>query len=146
MTITIADLTEEACEEARLLFQKEKRVRVIRCDLFELPEGCADLVTATQFIHHFSDEELPRAVRAMLHASRMGIVINDIHRHWIAWMAVWIAAHSISPNRYIRHDGPLSVAKGFTSSDWEELRGKFDDCELFYWWRPLFRYVVTASK
>src|SRR5690606_7328962 len=82
LTITISDITEEACEEARQLFSREPRVSVVRQDLFQLPEGCADIVTATQFVHHFASEQLPGVVRQMLKASRMGIVIQDIHRHW----------------------------------------------------------------
>lgn len=79
-TIKLVDITEEACEEARLFFHGEPRVEVLRGDLFALKEHCADIVTAGQFVHHFSDKELPRVVECMLKASRLGIVINDIHR------------------------------------------------------------------
>jgi 2-polyprenyl-3-methyl-5-hydroxy-6-metoxy-1,4-benzoquinol methylase len=146
LRITLADVTEEACEEAKLYYQNEERVRIIRRDLFQLPECCADVITATQFVHHFPSEDMPKVVRHMLSASRIGIVINDIHRHWIPWAAVWLVAHGISRNRYIRHDGPLSVAKGFRSADWERLKGSCGAANLSYTWRPLFRYVVIARK
>ncbi|MFD0868957.1 methyltransferase domain-containing protein [Paenibacillus residui] len=146
LTITISDITEEACAEARQLFSREPRVSVVRQDLFQLPEGCADIVTATQFVHHFASEQLPGVVRQMLKASRMGIVIQDIHRHWLAWLAVWLVTRSISRNRYIRNDGPLSVAKGFRAEEWQRLRDTLPVPNLSITWRPLFRYVVTAQK
>lgn len=146
LRITLADITEEACEEARLIFHNESRVRVIRSDLFALPESCADVITGSQFVHHFAADVLPRVAASMLSASRLGIVINDIHRHWIPWTAVWLATRMISTNRYIRHDGPLSVAKGFRSEDWNKLGQKLGVSSMFYSWRPWFRYVVVIHK
>ncbi|TXK73864.1 methyltransferase domain-containing protein [Paenibacillus sp. N3.4] len=146
LTITLVDMTEEACEEARLLFRHEPRIHVMRSDLFQLSEDCADVVTATQFVHHFTTNELPLVVNSMLKASRLGVVINDIHRHWIPWAAVWLTARIVSKNRYIWHDGPLSVAKGFRSEDWNNLKHSLRKSQMFFTWRPLFRYVVVIWK
>ncbi|MCC2684280.1 MAG: stilbene synthase [Paenibacillaceae bacterium] len=143
LMITLADVTEEACEEARLLYDNEPRIQVIRASLYELPEGCADVVTGTQFVHHFAPNELPKVVQRMMESSRIGVVINDIHRHWIPWAAVWLVARMVSNNRYIVNDGPLSVAKGFRSKDWDNLGKALGGSELFYAWRPLFRYAVV---
>ncbi|MFC5451183.1 SAM-dependent methyltransferase [Paenibacillus aestuarii] len=146
ITIFLTDITDEACEEARQLFCEDRRVQVFRSDLFDLSEGCADVITGTQFVHHFSANELPKVVDHMLKASRIGVVINDIHRHWIPWAAVWLTTRIISKNRYIRNDGPLSVAKGFRSEDWEYLRRFIGNSGMFYTWRPLFRYAVVMWK
>ncbi|AZN43784.1 methyltransferase domain-containing protein [Paenibacillus albus] len=143
LRVTLVDITEEACEEARLLYLNEPRVQVMRNDLFKLPEGGVDVVTGTQFVHHFAANELPKVVESMLKASRYGVVINDIHRHWIPWAAVWLTARIVSKNRYIVNDGPLSVAKGFRSEDWKNLRKALGVSKMFYTWRPLFRYVVV---
>ncbi|MDI4645984.1 methyltransferase domain-containing protein [Cohnella hashimotonis] len=144
--ITLVDRTEEACAEARAFYAGEPRIHVMRSDLFDLEEAVADIVTASQFVHHFEDEELPDVARAMLRASKVGIVIQDIHRHWLAWTAVWLAARLVSGNRYVVNDGPLSVAKGFRASDWERLRVRMGENGFAYSWRPLFRYVVTVPK
>jgi len=145
LQVTLADVTEEAGEEARRLFRDEPRVRFAKKSLFELAEGEADLVTASQFLHHFPSRELPDVMNRMLAASRIGAVIGDLHRHWLPWAAVWVAARCVSRNRYIRHDGPLSVAKGFNGADWREL-GRLADAELSHRWRPLFRYAVTVRR
>lgn len=146
LRITLADITEEACEEARLFFRNEPRIHVRRCDLFELPEGGVDVITATQFVHHFTSSKLPEVVGSMLRASRLGVVINDIHRHWMPWVAVWMTVRIISNNRYILNDGPLSVAKGFRAEDWHYLREALGMPEMFYSWRPLFRYAVVIGR
>ncbi|MDN4068845.1 methyltransferase domain-containing protein [Paenibacillus vini] len=144
--ITLVDMTEEACAEARQLYMDEPRVQVVRGNLFTLPEARTDIVTGTQLLHHFSEEELPRAVASMLRAARLGVVVNDIHRHWIAWTAVWFATRVISSNKYILNDGPLSVAKGFRSQDWKRLKQTMGINQMLYSWRPLFRYAVVIGK
>lgn len=146
MEITLVDLTEEACEEARVLFKEEPRVQVLRSDVRELPSASADIVTASQFVHHFDGQQLVDIVSHMLRASRFGAVINDIHRHPISYMAVWITTRIISRNRYILHDGPLSVAKGFKSRDWVDLKERLKADEMTYEWRPMFRYSVVIPK
>ena len=145
LCITLTDMTEEACAEARRFYRDEPRVRVLQGDLFALEPGSADIVTGTQFAHHFTAEELPAVAAAMLRASARGVVLGDIHRHWLAWTAVWAATRIVSRNRYIRHDGPLSVAKGFTAADWRQLREALGAGFFIYQWRPLFRYTVVIG-
>ncbi|RAV23160.1 methyltransferase domain-containing protein [Paenibacillus contaminans] len=146
LQITLADITEDACEEARILYCNEPRIHVLRTDLFGLSERSADVITGTQFVHHFAEDELSKVVESMLKASRIGVVINDIHRHWLPWAAVWLVTRIVSDNRYILNDGPLSVAKGFRSEDWLKLKDQLVGSELFYAWRPLFRYMVAIKK
>ncbi len=146
MNVILTDVTEEALAESKRLFRGEPRVTFERSDLFDLPSRCADVVTASQFAHHFDSERLPRVIGRMLDVSSTGIVINDIHRHWIAWSAVWLVTRLVSANRYIRHDGPLSVAKGFRRSDFHDAAKKLSIPNMTVSWRPLFRYSVIIPK
>ena len=118
----------------------------MRSDLFDLPARCADIVTASQFAHHFDSKQLPGMIERMLDVSRAGIVINDIHRHWIAWCAVWLITRLVSSNGYIRHDGPLSVAKGFRKADFRDAASELGIPKITVGWRPLFRYSVIIPK
>lgn len=140
--ITLIDVTQEACDTASQIYDDEPRVTVKRSDVMDLPADSVDIVTGSQFLHHFTGQELVDITTQMLRVSRLGVVINDIHRHWLAWGAVWVTSRIISRNRYILHDGPLSVAKGFTAQDWRDLRHALDTPELVYHWRALFRYSV----
>ncbi|ASA21686.1 SAM-dependent methyltransferase [Paenibacillus donghaensis] len=146
LEITLVDMTEEACEEARRLFRNELRVKVQQADLKDLADASADIVTGSQFVHHFDGEQLVDMVSHMRRASRYGVVINDIHRHPVSYTAVWVMTRIISRNRYIRHDGPLSVAKGFKGRDWQELKHKLQSETMTYTWKPLFRYSVVIPN
>ncbi|GGA40153.1 methyltransferase domain-containing protein [Paenibacillus physcomitrellae] len=146
VSITLSDITEEACAEARLFYLGEPRVCVQRSDLFDLRPSSADIVTGTQFVHHFPGDELPNVVGHMLKASRIGVVINDLHRHWMPWTAVWLMVRLISANRFVKTDAPLSVAKGFRAGDWRKLQRTPGLEHLQFSWRPLFRYVAVINK
>ncbi len=146
MRIILIDRSEEACMEARQYFHSEPRVEVRSGDLRSIPPHCADIVTASQFAHHFSSAELPAMVERLVSISRFGVVISDIHRHPIPWAAVWLVTRLVSRNPFIRHDGPLSVARGFRAADWRALNEALPGYNLNYAWRPLFRYAVTVSR
>ncbi len=146
LSITLVDMTKEACDEAKRLFTNEPRIQVRRADVRDLPDVSADIVTGSQFIHHFQGEQLVEMVRHMLRASIYGVVINDIHRHPVPYTAVWLTTRIISRNRYIRHDGPLSVAKGFKGKDWRELKKQLHHDTMTYKWKSLFRYSVVIPK
>lgn len=146
LQVTLSDVTEEARAEAERVFAGNPRVVFVKQDAFRLSPGQADIVTASQFAHHFGPEELPSLVRRMLEASRIGVVINDIHRNWLPWAAVWAVTRLVSANAYIRHDGPLSVAKGFRGSDFASLGRHLENAAMEIRWRPLFRYAVTIAK
>ncbi|MFC4597826.1 methyltransferase domain-containing protein [Cohnella hongkongensis] len=146
LNVVLTDVTEEAEAEAAMLFRNERRATFRKLDLFALEDGQADIVTASQLAHHFAEERLPDVVKRMLSASRLGVVLSDIHRHRLAWAAVWLAVRLLSRNRYIRHDGPLSVAKGFRAGDWRRLAERVEPDKLAYRWRPLFRYAVIVRR
>ncbi|MFS0722890.1 methyltransferase domain-containing protein [Paenibacillus sp. 1P07SE] len=144
ISIQLVDMTAEACAAARLVHRMEPRITVVQDELFRLSRQgeSADIVTATQFLHHFTGPSLIAAAEALSSMARLGVVVSDIHRHWLAWLAVWGASRLLPGNRYIRHDGPLSVAKGFRGADWTRLAAALPGLRLEYSWRPLFRYAV----
>jgi len=146
LRVRLVDVREEACREARRLFRGEPRVEVMRGDLFELPERAADIVTATQFVHHFGPAELPGVIRRMLGVSRIGVVVNDLRRHAVPWAAAWLTARLITRNRCIRSDAPLSVARGFRDEDWDRLASEGGIHGLWYARKAPYRYVVVIRK
>lgn len=133
LRITLIDIHPETCAAAAAYYQDEPRVQVQQGDLFDLAPNQADIVTASLFLHHFTDAQLPAAWSALLRAARIGVVVNDLHRHPVAWIGIRVATQLLSRNRMIRHDGPLSVQRGFQAADFMRLRSlpgdvQFDVC------------------
>jgi SAM-dependent methyltransferase len=143
LAITLVDIHPETCAEAARFFQGEPRVSVRQGDLFDLPPGSADIVTAVFLLHHFPDALLGRALEALARAARIGVVVNDLHRSRVAWAAIRLATAALSRNRMIRHDAPLSVARGFRAADLRRLRALPGLERLWFAWRPMYRWLVV---
>jgi SAM-dependent methyltransferase len=142
MRITLVDIHPETCAAAGAYYRDEPRIQVVCSDLMQLAIRAADIVTTALFTHHFTSEQLPAVYRALARAARIGVVVNDLHRHPIAWAGIWLATRLLSRNRMIRHDAPLSVRRGFRRADLESLRERPDLSGLAYRWRPFFRYLI----
>ncbi len=144
MHITLIDIHPQTCAAATAYYGDDSRIHVEQGDLFDLPAQRADIVTASLFTHHFTNEQLPAVFQVMRRAARLGVVVNDLQRHRLAWLSIWLLTRLFSRNRMIRHDAPLSVWRGFRAADFEQLRCSPGLAELRYVWRPLFRYLVTV--
>jgi SAM-dependent methyltransferase len=142
MRITLVDIHPETCAAAAAYYQHEPRVQVVCGDVMRLGVRVADIVTTALFAHHFASEQLPDLFVALTRAARIGVVINDLHRHSLAWAGIWAATRLLSRNRMIRHDAPLSVQRGFRAADLRRLRAAPGLARLTYTWRPFFRYLI----
>jgi 2-polyprenyl-3-methyl-5-hydroxy-6-metoxy-1,4-benzoquinol methylase len=144
LRITLLDLHAETCAVAADYFRDEPRVHVQQGDLHDVPPQHVDIVTAALVLHHIPSHQLPEMLRTLARAARLGVVINDLHRHPLAWLGIRLMTRLFSRNRLIRHDAPLSVRRGFRSADFERLRDLPGLRGLRYRWRPLFRYLVIV--
>jgi SAM-dependent methyltransferase len=144
MRITLVDIHPETCAAAAAYYRDEPRIQVVCSDLMRLATRSADIVTTALFTHHFPSEQLPAVYGALAGAARIGVVVNDLHRHPLAWAGIWLATRLLSRNRMIRHDAPLSVRRGFQPADLDQLRERPGLAGLSYRWRPFFRYLITV--
>ncbi|MDO9503074.1 methyltransferase domain-containing protein [Falsiroseomonas sp.] len=96
--------------------------RWITADLFDLPPGRRfDVVVCGLFAHHLDDATLVRFLRWLpAHATQRWLIL-DLHRHPIPWAAVWACTRLLRMHPMVCHDGPISVARGFSRADWARL-------------------------
>ncbi|MET0365977.1 MAG: methyltransferase domain-containing protein, partial [Sphingobium sp.] len=114
-------------------------------DLYRLPpEEEIDLVVSSLVTHHMQDEEIVRFLRWMTARARTGWFVNDLHRHPVAYHGFRLLSAAMRWHPFVRHDGPLSVARAFHRQDWERLIGAagLTDGTALRWHFP-FRYCVT---
>lgn len=98
-------------------------IPAVRADSLRIPfaDGAFDLVTAVKFAHHFTGASLVRMVGEMARVARRRVLILDIRRHWLAYYGFVAWSRAFTKNRLVRHDGPLSVLKGFTATELQAL-------------------------
>lgn len=106
-----------------------------------------DLVISSLVTHHMSDPEIVGFLRWMEATARRGWFVNDLHRHPVAWHGFRTMAAVAHWHRFVRHDGPLSVARSFRRADWERYlaqAGVGTDAKIR--WRFPFRYCVERKR
>ncbi len=146
LTIVLVDIHPETCAAAAHYWHGQAQVHIVCSDIMRLALRSADIVTASLFAHHFADDELHVVLAALTQAARLGVVVNDLHRHPLAYAAILLATRLMSRNRMIRNDAPLSVRRGFAASDLQRLRCIPTLTRLSYRWRPFFRWLIMIEK
>jgi hypothetical protein len=76
-----------------------------------------DIVMCSQVLHHFRGDAATTLVREMNRVARVGSVISDLRRSWIAAGGFWLASFPLRFHRITRHDGVVSVMRGFTTRE-----------------------------
>lgn len=72
-----------------------------------------DVVACSQVLHHF-DEPGARALLAELErVARVRVIIAELRRAWAAAAGVWLASWALGFHPVSRHDGIVSVLRGF---------------------------------
>lgn len=105
-----------------------------------------DILVGTLFFHHFSDEQLIMFFRNVFRQSRMGFVINDIHRHWFAYHSIKWLTRLFSKSKMVQNDGPVSVLRAFRKSELERILKSAGITKYTIRWMWAFRWQVIVSK
>ncbi len=109
--------------DARLEAKLRERIEVRRADVLELDHRTAeyDVATASLFLHHFDDRRAVRVLRAMSRAASIGLIVNDLHRHRLAYAGIKAIASLMPVSPMFVHDGPASVRRGFKPRELHQL-------------------------
>ena len=83
-----------------------------------------DIVMCSQTLHHFRGADEMTLLREMNRVARVAVVISDLRRSWLAAGGFWLASFPLRFHRVTRHDGVLSVMRGYTPA--ELSRAVFD--------------------
>jgi ubiquinone/menaquinone biosynthesis C-methylase UbiE len=109
----------------------------------EFKEKSFDIITMTLFCHHFDDESLVKIFKQFKKQSRIGIVINDIHRHWFAYHSIaWITKLFLD-SYLVKNDAKLSVWRAFRRSDLEKIIQEAGFTKYSIRWKWAFRWEVV---
>lgn len=102
-----------------------------------------DIICGTLFFHHFDDATLIRLLPQLMRQARLGVLINDIHRHPFAYHSIrWLTA-LFSSSAMVRYDAPLSVRRAFTRSDWTRIFHNAGISTYSLRWRWAFRWKIV---
>ena len=96
---------------------------VVLGDALLLPfsDASVDIVTCSQVLHHFRDADAQRLIIEMNRVARSCVVISDLRRSIVAAGGLWLASFVLKFHPVSRHDGVVSVMRGFTPNELRKL-------------------------
>ncbi len=104
-----------------------------------------DIVHASLFTHHFTDEQLVQLFSTIRQQAKIGFIINDLHRHWLAYYAIKILTRFLSKSAMVRHDAAVSVARSFKKQEWVSIFKQSGITDFSIVWKWAFRWKIVGK-
>lgn len=108
---------------------------------FTLPvrSRSVDVVICSQLLHHFSGTDVRSVLTELNRVSRGWVVVADLVRSRVAAAGFWLASFALGFHPVTRHDGVVSVFRGFTPAELEDhvraATGASPDMRRGLFWR-----------
>lgn len=138
------DANPTAINYANELSEDYPELRFQTQDIFsdEFKAQKFDVVLATLFLHHFKEEALVSFLSNTLKQTQKAIIVNDLHRHKLAYYLFKLLTIFIK-NKMIINDGLISVLRGFKLKDLVNISNKIEVKPQITWkWAFRFQWII----
>ena len=105
-----------------------------------------DIVICTLTLHHFKDDEIVQLMTIINANSRIGIVINDLHRNIISCRLFQVLCFVFRLSNMSQKDGLISILRGFKKEELIQFSKKLKFNNYKIQWKWAFRYQWIISK
>lgn len=142
------DATPAAVEFAEALNLSEENISFRCADVLKTdfkPQEF-DVVISSLFTHHFEDENWIKLIKKMQQSAKKAVIINDLHRHPIAYYAIGVLTQLFSKSSMVKNDSKLSVLRSFTQSELKALLKKAEITHYSIKWMWAFRWQIIIYK
>jgi ubiquinone/menaquinone biosynthesis C-methylase UbiE len=123
-------------------------IEIREADILNLGGGEweADIVLCSLALHHFSTPDAVRLIATMHRLSRVGFIVNDLNRSWVAGWSAWIYAHLTTRNPLTLNDSYVSVLRAFTPSELRIISERAGVARFWIHHEPMFRLVLVGER
>ena len=101
-----------------------------------------DIIHCCLFLHHFSSEELVELFGQFKRQARLGVIVNDLHRHPIAYWSIKALTTLFSRSEMVRNDAAISVARGFKKKELVKMLANAGIVNYSLKWKWAFRWEL----
>jgi SAM-dependent methyltransferase len=85
------------------------------------PDRAVDVVMCSQLLHHFEMADAASVLAELNRVARLAVIVSDLRRSWVAVAGFWMATFPLRFHAITRHDGVVSILRGFTRHELESL-------------------------
>ena len=138
---TIIDYARDNCQG-----YQEISFEVINIWSEEFSARKFDIYHSSLFTHHFTEEELIKLFSLCYRNCSIGIIDNDLQRHWFAYYSIKWLTGLFSSSRMVQNDAAISVQRGFHQAELVRILKRAGIQEFRINWRWAFRWQVVVQK
>ena len=132
---------------AKVFCKNQKNVYIIQDDFNNIFKNNKkpDIVHASLFFHHLTEEEIIFFIRKCID-NDIKIVVNDLERHFLAFKSIKIITNFFSKTELVKNDAKLSVLRGFSKNDLENILSKISN--IHYEIKNIFpfKFLIKNKK
>lgn len=144
------DANNFTINHAQKLSEKYKNISFQCEDVFGKPfdEIKYDIILCTLTLHHFKNKEIIQLMSVFYANSKVGIVINDLHRSALAYRLFQVLCFVFQLNSMSREDGLTSILRGFKKEDLVEIskKLKFNNYTIQWKWAFRYQWIILKNK
>jgi SAM-dependent methyltransferase len=111
-----------------------------------LADDSVDVVSCSQVLHHFAEDDARRLIGELHRVSRRWVIISDLRRSWVAAGGWWLASGVLRFHAVTRSDGMVSVLRGFTGTELAALVRDVTGCTPRVRRSSFWRLTATWTK
>lgn len=105
-----------------------------------------DISLCTLTLHHFKNDEIVELLGVFKQNSRLGFVVNDLHRNKVAYYLFKLICFVFRFNEMSRKDGLVSILRGFKKEELVAFSEKLNLKNYSIRWKWAFRYQWIVEK
>jgi SAM-dependent methyltransferase len=120
---------------SRLSFRESD---ILKIDPKEIP---CDILISSLTLHHFDDEEIVNFLSKFIEITTKSIIINDLHRHRLAFLFFKYLSPIFIKHDISKHDGLISIASGFKVKDFKKYAAAIGTTSDRWTWKWSFRFI-----
>jgi ubiquinone/menaquinone biosynthesis C-methylase UbiE len=108
------------------------------------PDGSFDIGHCSLLVHHLDPPDAVAVLRELARVARHGVVVNDLRRSLLTFVATGVSVALLARCRTTRVDGLASVRRAYTLAELDSL---LEAADLAVSWRstPMLPRVATAA-
>ncbi|MCM4156808.1 methyltransferase domain-containing protein [Gramella sp. AN32] len=142
------DANPHAIAIARELSKNEEQISFRELNILgeEFKNLKFDIILCTLTLHHFDDQKIIQILISFIQNSKIGVVVNDLHRNKAAYELFKLFCGVFVKNKIARKDGLISIKRGFKKEDLNKYSAQLKKVKHTIHWKWAFRYQWIMKK
>lgn len=141
------DANQHTIDQAKALSKHISNLEFKVLDIFtdEFRKFTYDIGLCTLTLHHFEDSKIKMMLQIFIKQSKLGFIINDLHRSKWAYYLFKIVSSIFIKSKIARHDGLISILRGFKKVELQQWTRQLQLKSSIRWkWAFRYQWIIRT--